>query len=106
MWPPRCGVVQPIGDMAPGFALAAFGRRRLQRSACLKAAESVGDELAILPDGQGLVGYPVWLAKNYPQTFGTLLAATWRKPTLTPSAGFTPARALLRGISARPPAQL
>jgi hypothetical protein len=32
----------------------------------------VGDELAILPDGQGLVGYLVWLAKNYPQTFGTL----------------------------------
>jgi hypothetical protein len=38
-------MVQPIGDMAPGLALAAFDRRRLQRSACLKTAELVGDEL-------------------------------------------------------------
>jgi hypothetical protein len=74
-------MVQPIGDMAPVFA-----RSSVQ---------------------------PVWLAKNYPQTFGTLLgkmpmqvAAAWREPTLTASAGFTPARPLLRGISARPPAQL
>jgi hypothetical protein len=34
---------------------------------------------------------------------GSTSRVSWREPTLTPSAGFTPARASLRGISASSP---